>query len=221
MNDLRISETMETIETYGAKTVATEDLLAIILGNKKKAKALLHRDPDLFEGNLDGLKGLLRDDFDGLKYLGLTENEAARILASIELGQRVSNLSSAKIDHISCPNDAAQYFMKRLSNETHEKFFVMMLNTKNHIMRVKQVSEGSLTNAIVHPREVFAHAVTAHAACILVAHNHPSGDPHPSDDDKHLTKVLKDGGDILGIPLVDHVIIGDRRYYSFREYGQL
>ena len=219
MNDLRISETMETIETYGAKTVTTEDLLAIILENKEKARNLLHLVPDLFEGTLEGMKGLLRNDFDGFRDLGLTKKESARILASIELGQRIANLQSGKIDRVASPNDAAQYFMKRLSNETHERFFVMMLNTKNHLMRVKQIAEGSLTAAIVHPREVFAPAVTAHAACILIAHNHPSGDPTPSGDDEELTKAIYDAGEILGIPVVDHVIVGDRKYYSFREHG--
>ena len=88
-------------------------------------------------------------------------------------------------------------------------------------MKTQQISEGSLTSAIVHPREVFAPAIVMHAAAILVAHNHPSGDPYPSTDDRELTKVLCDTGKILGIPVLDHLVIGDARYYSFKEHGEL
>jgi len=111
--------------------------------------------------------------------------------------------------------------MDRLRNETHEKFVVVLLNTKNRVIRVKQIAEGSLTSAVVHPREVFASAVNAHAACILVAHNHPSGDPYPSAEDRSLTTALEEAGNILGIPLLDHVVIGDGRYFSFKEKGLL
>lgn len=86
---------------------------------------------------------------------------------------------------------------------------------------MKQISEGSLTSAVVHPREVFAPAVINHAACILVAHNHPSGDPYPSTEDRHLTEALNTAGEALGIPVLDHVVIGDGRYYSFKEHGDL
>ena len=86
---------------------------------------------------------------------------------------------------------------------------------------MKQVAEGSLTSAVVHPREVYAHAVTAHAAAILVAHNHPSGDPYPSHEDRSLTQALNDAGNVLGIPVLDHVVIGDGSYYSFKEHGDL
>ena len=221
MKDYRICETVETLENYGTTTVSTEDLLSVILNSREKAKNLLHSEATLFAGQLDGLKGLLRTDFDGLKYLGLSKTEAARILASIELGIRAARMTQNETEHISSLGDAAQYFISRLRNETHEKFYVMLLNTKNRVMKVKQISEGSLTSAVVHPREVFAPAVINHAACILVAHNHPSGDPYPSTEDRHLTEALNTAGEALGIPVLDHVVIGDGRYYSFKEHGDL
>ena len=220
MKDYRISESVETLENYGANSISTEDLLGVILNSREKAKNLMHKESSLFSGQLDGLKGILRQDFDGLKYLGLNKTEAARILASIELGMRIARLATDEPDRIASPGDAAKYFMSRLRNETHEKFFLMILNSKNRIMKVKQIAEG-VTSAIVHPREVYAQAVTAHAATILVAHNHPSGDPYPSPDDRKLTKALEDAGEILGIPVLDHVVIGDGRYYSFKEHGEL
>ena len=220
--DFRICESMETMETMGASAVTTEDLLAIILGNSEKASKLLHMDETLFSASQDGLKCIASQDFNGLKFLGnLTKRDVCKILAALELGRRVVYASATDREHITSPGDGAQYLMDRLRYETHEKFVVILLNTKNRIIKTEQIAEGSLTSAVVHPREVFAPAVTAHAACILVAHNHPSGDPYPSAEDRHLTQALEEAGNVLGIPLLDHLVIGDGRYYSFKEHGDL
>ena len=220
--DYRINESIEYMQTYGGQSIPTADLLAVILGNREKAEKLLHQEETLFTGQQDGLKCIAGQDFDSLKFLGgLTPTEAARILAAMELGKRIANASTSELEHITSPGDAAQYLMSRLRYETHEKFVVMLLNTKNRVISVKHIAEGSLTSAVVHPREVFAPAVTAHAACILVAHNHPSGDPYPSAEDRNLTRALEEAGNVLGIPLLDHVVIGDGRYYSFKEHGDL
>ena len=220
--DFRICESMETMETMGASAVTTEDLLAIILGNREKAHKLLHQDETLFNASQVGLKCLAGADFDAIKFLGdLTKAEASKILAAIEIGKRIAYASETEREHITSPGDAAQYLMGRMRNLTHEYFVVLLLNTKNRIIRVKQIAEGSLTSAVVHPREVFAPAVMAHAACILVAHNHPSGDPYPSTEDRSLTKALEEAGNVMGIPLLDHVVVGDGRYYSFKEHGDL
>lgn len=220
--DYRICETVETLGSYGANAVSSADLLAVILNNREKAEKLLHQEETLFEGVEEGIRCIAGKDLDTLKYLGgLNKQEAAKIYAAIEIGKRIAKLEANESDHITSPGTAAQYLMNRLRHETHERFMVMLLNTKNRIMSVKQVAEGSLTSAVVHPREVFAHAVTAHAAAILVAHNHPSGDPYPSHEDRSLTTALEEAGEILGIPVIDHVVIGDGRYYSFKEHGDL
>ena len=151
----------------------------------------------------------------------LTELQAVSLLAAMELGKRVAMLPTQKPYRVSSPSDVAGYLMKSLRHENHERFLVMLLNTKNHIIRVQQISEGSLSSAVVHPREVFAPAVIHHAASMIVAHNHPTGDPQPSFEDKQLTKSLKNAGDILGIPLMDHIVIGDGYYYSFKEHGDM
>ena len=217
--DFRIAESMETMESIGANAVTTEDLLAIILNSREKAARLLHQEKTLFVSQLDGIHCLARNqDFDALKYLGgLSKAEAARILAAIELGKRIANASALETDHITSPGSAAQLLMDRLRNETHEKFIVVLLNTKNRVIRIKQIAEGSLTSAVVHPREVFAPAV---------AHNHPGNfgelcDPYPSPQDRSLTTALEEAGNVLGIPLLDHIVIGDGRYYSFKEHGDL
>lgn len=222
MKNYRINESIEHMQNFGPNGITNEELLAIILGSKVKAGKLLHREDTLFSAQMDGLKCIASEDLDTLRLFGnLSKNEAARILAAIEIGKRIANASTSELEHITSPGDAAQFLMGRLRNETHEKFVVLLLNSKNRVIRVKQIAEGSLTSAVVHPRETFAPAVTSHAACILVAHNHPSGDPYPSTEDRNLTRALEEAGSVLGIPLLDHVIIGDGRYFSFKEHGDL
>ena len=224
MKDFRISETIEAMQNQGPKSVTTEDLLAIILGSREKAERLLRTELSLFSGQKEGLSILSAEDYDGIRYLGnLTTTEAARILASIEIGKRIAHMQATEREHITSPGDAAAYLQKSLRYETHEKFYVMLLDTKNRVIRVKQISEGSLTSSIVNPREVLAAAITAHAACLIAAHSHPSSDPNPSTCDRSLTKALEQACETVSIPLVDHIILGcgSSRYYSFKEHGEL
>ena len=151
----------------------------------------------------------------------VTDEQASAVLAAMELGKRIVQAGTLEREHITSPGDAARFLMGRMRNETHEKFVVVLLNTKNRVIQVQQIAEGSLTSAVVHPREVYAPAIINHAACILVAHNHPSGDPYPSTEDRSLTNALTEAGNVIGIPLLDHVIIGDGGYYSFKEHGAL
>ncbi len=220
--DFRICESMDTMETMGASAVTTEDLLAILLGNREKAARLLHQDDTLFTGVKDGLSCIAGEDYDGLKYRGgLSKSEASRLLCAIELGKRIADASATNREHITSPSDIAQYMMSRLRYEKNEKFYAIFLNTKNRIIRVKQISVGSLTASVVHPRSVFNAAITSNSCSFIVAHNHPSGDPYPSTEDRNLTRALEEGGNLLGIPLIDHVVIGDGRYYSFKEHGDI
>ncbi len=222
--DFRIYESMETMESIGANAVTTEDLLAIILGNREKAERLLRTELTLFSGQKEGLRILSSEDFDGIKHLGrLTNTETARVLAAIEVGKRIAHMPATECQHISSPGDAAAYLQKHLSYETHEKFFVLLLNTKNRVIRVKQISEGSLTSSIVGIKEVLAAAITGHAACMIVAHSHPSSDPTPSTCDRELSRALALACETVSIPLIDHIVLGcgSNRYYSFKEHGDL
>ena len=152
---------------------------------------------------------------------GVNRLQATSLLAAVELAKRINSSTYDTCLHITSPADASAYFMKYLRYENHEKFYIMLLNVKNRIIRVEQVAEGSLSSSVVHPREIFALAVIHHAACIVVSHNHPSGDPYPSSEDRCLTQKLEEVGNIIGIPLLDHLIIGDGKYYSFKEHGDL
>ena len=208
----RCYEVHEEFMRYGENTVSNADLLAIIIGNKEKADKAVGDGKDI----IDYIRNKSYSDF---LFNGLSKQEAQRITAAIELGKRIAYHKSDKF-HIGCPNEAAKY-MDFIKNETHEVFYVILLNTKNLVFKTKKISEGSLTSAVVHPREVLAEAVVNHAASIIIAHNHPSGDPYPSTQDRKLTKALDDACEVMGVPLVDHVVIGDGCYYSFKEHGDI
>lgn len=220
--DFRIAESIETLQNQGPATITTEDLLAIIIGNREKAAKLLHQDATLFTGQKDGLTVIAEEDYDGLKYrAGLSKIEASRLTACIELSKRIAHAPATDMDHITSPGDAAAYLMKNLRYETHECFYVMMLNCKNRIIRVKKISEGSLSSSVVSIQKVFAAAITANASSILVGHNHPS-QVYPirqSAEDEALTHALEAAGQVLSIPLLDHVIISGKNYFSFKEKG--
>ena len=211
----------EKIEKWGVTQISDEELLSVLVGRDKAAKLLRNQDNNLFTCK-QGLRSLAAQDAYGYRYsAGLSKLESIRLEVAVEIGRRLSIASAIEADHVTSPSDGARLLMPLLRHETHEKFIVVLLNTKNRIIKTEQIAEGSLTSAVVHPREVFAPAVTAHAACILVAHNHPSGDPYPSAEDRKLTHALEEAGSVLGIPLLDHLVIGDGRYYSFKEHGDL
>ena len=211
----------EKIEKWGVAHISDEELLSVLIGRDKAAKLLRNQDNNLFTCK-QGLRSLAAQDAYGYRYsAALSKLESIRLEVAVEIGRRLSIASAIEADHVTSPSDGARLLMPLLRHETHEKFIVVLLNTKNRIIKTEQIAEGSLTSAVVHPREVFAPAVTAHAACILVAHNHPSGDPYPSAEDRKLTQALEEAGSVLGIPLLDHLVIGDGRYYSFKEHGDL
>lgn len=224
MSAMTYEDLLERAKTEGFEAMSTPELISIIIGGGRKGDG----------GNLRVAEEISTDyglyckaararNFGELNLTAgsnLTRRQEAKLLSAMELARRIND-SGAERKHISSPADAADYMMPKLRNETHERFIVVMMDTKNLITAVRQIAEGSLTSAVVHPREVYSPAVALHAACILAVHNHPSGNPEPSSEDIQLTQALDKAGDTLGIPLLDHIIIGDGRYFSFKEHGQL
>jgi DNA repair protein RadC len=142
-----------------------------------------------------------------------------QIAASVELGRR---LASKVIDlpcHISSPEDVADLLMPELAGEKKEHFKTLVLDTKNRVLKNVTISVGTLDASLVHPREVFREAVQASASSIVVAHNHPSGDPTPSAEDRQVTTRLVEAGKVLGIDVLDHIIIGEERWVSLKQQG--
>lgn len=212
----------EKMLEHGAEVLSNAELLAILIntGTKEKSALDIARDLTSEEGLLNNL-GLKRSPQELAKIKGLGPAKAVKIIAALELGKRAAYANSLAKAGIGSPEDGAMLLMPRLRYENNEHFLAVLLNSKNKVINIEQISEGSLTASVVHPREVFAAAVVNHAAALLVAHNHPSGDPTPSREDRNLTDVLSKAGEIMGIPLLDHLIIGDATYFSFKEHGYI
>jgi len=143
------------------------------------------------------------------------------VLAALELGRRTLARRAADRPQLLTPRDAAVFLMPAHGGRPLEQFGVILLDTKHRVLRTTVLTVGSLNTTVVEPRDVFREAMLGAAAAIVVFHNHPSGDPSPSPDDVDLTRRLAAAGVLMGIDLVDHLILGDVRYYSFKESGRL
>ena len=143
------------------------------------------------------------------------------VLAAIELGRRVALLEPAQRLTIKTPDDVAALLLPRFRYESREHFLAVLLSTKNHVLKTAVISIGSLNASIVHPRELFREAINCRAAAVILAHNHPSGDPTPSPEDVALTRKLVEAGSLLDIPVLDHLILGDGKFISLKEKGIL
>lgn len=209
----------ERLKKYGVQLLSNAELLAIILrsGSRKENIVTLSNRIIKETGGLNGLIKSSMEDF--IKLNGIGETKAAQIVALIEISKRFKSYRDGDEYKISKPEDAAELVMEEMRNFKQEHLKVIMLNTKNIVMFIKDVFVGSLSSSIVHPREVFCDAISKNSACIIVCHNHPSGDPSPSNEDINVTNRLKECGKLLGIELLDHLIIGNGKYISLKEKG--
>jgi len=208
----------ERLIKMGAEALSVQELLAIVLGSGTPGEPVTVVAEKLL-GDFGSLKRLSQASFEELKKRkGLKEAKVSRLKAALELARRLPE----EVEHVDkgsvkSPDDAVVYFRPLFNGKKKEHFFVLSLDTKNHVLGPpQQVSIGSLDMSIVHPREVFREALAACAASLIVAHNHPSGDPEPSEEDIKLTKRLADVGQIIGIALVDHLIVCNDRYVSLK-----
>lgn len=206
----------------GAAALTDAELLAILLRTGTAEKSALDISSEMTaNGGLYNCLAKVTDINELTQIKGLGKAKAATVLAALELGRRLASAKPLEKVHLSGPKQVADYLMPRRRYATKEHFMAVFLNTKNRIIGEEIISEGTLTGSLVHPREVFQPAILRHAAALVVAHNHPSGDPHPSREDRELTAMLYQAGKTLGIPLLDHLVIGDGIYYSFQENGAL
>ncbi len=211
----------ERLMRYGAQALSTAELLAIVLRTGTKERSAIGLAECLLSEH-GGLRGVANASVGELtKTKGLGEVKGIQIAACVELGKRLAAHNSDQRPVIRCPEDAALLLMPHLRHETKEHFRSLLLDTKNRVLKEVTVSVGSLDASVVHPREVFKDAITASAAAILVAHNHPSGDPTPSPEDRQVTARLVEAGKIIGIEVLDHLVLGDGRWVSLKERGMM
>ncbi len=190
---------------YGMDIYSDHELLSLVLGIS----------PERLTG---GIQDIL--DFPA-KIQGIGKRKELAVFAVKELARRLMRRESRSIEVIHGPEDAAHFAMPYFRQEQKEHFAILMLNTKNHILGLQDVSIGSLTASIVHPREVFETAILHHSAAIILLHNHPSGDPTPSKEDISVTQRIEKASKVMDIPVLDHIILGGGRYVSMKKDGVL
>lgn len=224
IKDLPVGERpYEKLEKLGPQVLSDAELLAIIIktGSRNETSVALAQRV-LSENTGDKGLGFMYDlSIEQLRSIkGIGKVKAVQIKAVMELSKRIAtSFTMSERLTIKSPEDVSRLLMEEMRHLKKEIFKVILLNTKNHIIRIIDVSVGSLTASIVHPREVFSEAIKAGCSAIILVHNHPSGDPEPSGEDMETTKRLVEGGSILGIRVLDHVIIGDGKCVSLKERG--
>ncbi len=206
----------EKLTKFGADYLSNDELLAILMGTAKKSDRILISNKLL--NYFDGLDGIFNATLEEIKGLGIKNAKASQIIAVAELNRRMSSIHGSKKEmKITCPSDFADMVMNEMKNLDQEILKVVFLNTKNIVIGSKDVFKGSLNNSIVHPREIFKPAINKSSASIIICHNHPSGDPTPSREDINITARIKECGNILGIKLLDHIIIGNNKFVSLKD----
>ncbi len=211
----------ERLVRYGAEALTDGQLLAILLGTGFEGWTALDVGVALLDRH-DGLVGLSRLGVrEFCEVPGVGPAKAVLIKAALEIGKRAVAAPLTTGQRVTSSEDVFRHYCPLMRDLRREVFKVVLLDGKNAIIRDVTVSEGSLTLSIVHPREAFVPAVRESAAAVIFVHNHPSGDPEASPEDRALTRRLVSAGEIIGIRVLDHVIIGDRRYVSFADQGWL
>jgi DNA repair protein RadC len=216
----------ERLKERGAAALSDAELIAILLRTGVKGKSAVQLAQELLREHGNSLEELVRVPLEAIaKVKGIGETKAIQVKAAFELARRVSERPRDKKPVIGAPAEAAAELRARLQHQDREHFCALLLNTKNALIRVSDVSKGSLNASIVEPREVFKDAIAASAASMILAHNHPSGDPTPSSEDIAITKRLVKAGELLNIAVLDHIILGQRTsgreqdYVSLKELG--
>jgi len=211
----------EKLLVHGARALGDNELVALVLGSGCHQRGALAVANGLLAAR-GGLHGLVQAGCDDLTRVpGIGPARAARMVAAVELGRRTLVHRPRARLQLRTPQQAAALLMPTFGGRAVEQFGVVLLDTKHRVLRTTVLTVGTLNSASIEPRDVFREATLGGAAALVVFHNHPSGDPTPSPDDVEMTRRLVAGGVLMGIDVVDHIILGDVRYCSFKEMGQI
>lgn len=221
IHDLPVSDRpRERLQRLGAEALSAQEILAVILGRGIAGESVMVTAQRLLSqfGGLKGIAGASMEELSQVRGIGTAK--AAQIKAAVELSRRTEGYAEAtdKIT-IKTPEDVYALTQGKLKGKKKEYFLAALLDTRNHLIKLAEISIGSLDGSIVHPREVFKEAISATASSVIFIHNHPSGDTEASDDDIRLTKRLAEVGEIVGINVLDHVIIGNKSHSSLKRQG--
>jgi DNA repair protein RadC len=211
----------EKLAQHGPAALGDNELLAIVIGCGTRRRHAQEIANDVLEG-AGGLHALGRMSHDALRGMkGLGPARAAQVAAAFELGRRSLLRRAPTRQQFRSPREVAMYLLPNYGGRPVEQFGIVMLDAKHRVLRTTVVSVGTLDGTVVQPRDVFREAAGAGAAALVLFHNHPSGDPTPSPDDKALTDRLIAAGMLMGIPVLDHIVLGDGQFCSLRETGRI
>ena len=210
----------EKLSKHGPSSLTEAELLAILIRSGSKGATAVDLAKKLLSENRT-LRDLARMSVVDLGHLGIGRVRAASLVAAFELVRRLPASDGEDRPVLQAPEDVARIFLPMLRDLRHEEFWALLLTTSNHLMRQIRITVGTLNSSLVHPRECFADALKEKAASVIFLHNHPSGNPEPSQEDLAITRQLSEAGKILGIPVYDHIIVGGAHFSSFAQRGLL
>jgi len=219
IHDLPKSERpRERLQKHGAEALSSQELLALILGRGIKGESVMITAQRLLSsfGNAKNISKASLEELSSINGIGIAK--AAQLKAAFELAKRSDDHEGTQIP-IKSHKDVIKLVRQKLKDKKKEHFLVLCLNTKNNLIKISTISTGTLDANLVHPREVFNEAIQSLASSVILVHNHPSGDPEPSDADIDITKRILETGKIVGIDVLDHIIIADNKSLSFKEKG--
>ena len=205
----------EKCERLGEKNLSDAELLAVLLRTGTKGENVLAAGG----GSLDALHGFTRERFQKIRGVGRVKS--IQLICLVELSRRLAKETAGRGLNFSSPASVARYYMEDMRHLGQEHMKLLMLNTKSALLGEKDVYKGTVNASLVNPREIFVEALRTEAVSIILLHNHPSGDPAPSRADVATTERIRQAGELIGIELLDHIIIGNNCYISFREEGLL
>ncbi|MBQ3739011.1 MAG: DNA repair protein RadC [Bacteroidales bacterium] len=212
----------EKMIAKGKAALSNAELLAILIGSgnsELSAVDLSRAVLDKVGNDLIALSNLSLNEL--MDHKGIGAAKAVSIMAALELGKRRRGAEASLPEEVKDSKTSFERFLSHIDDMKQEHFLVMYLDQSFHELKVECISNGGTTNVIADPRIIFKHALNHGATCIILGHNHPSGNPRPSKDDRQLTQKIVSAGKLLDIAVIDHIIIGNERYYSFRDHGEM
>ncbi len=211
----------ERFMRYGKEALSNQELIAILLRTGTNQTSVLSLAHQIMRTHTSMRKISQTSVNELTKITGMGQAKAIQLLSALELGKRLFEESFGNEPLLTDPEKVYDWMRPRLESSTQEEFHALYLNTKGRLITSKKLFVGSLSSAIVHPRELFKYAVSVSAANVILVHNHPSGDPEPSKSDDTMTMTMIQNGDMMDIPILDHIVVGQGVYFSYREQGKM